>query len=288
MFDRPMEHFGLKARPFEIVADPRFFFASREHEEALARLLYLVNEETMFFGMLTGEIGAGKSITRRVFTQRIDRRRHYVVEFENSSFPFGDLIGRLLSQAGYARVDIPPPHETARLFTAVANLMTALSREQARQLVLLFDEAQDLAPEDLAQIKRLSNLNGEIEGCLTCVLIGQPELRGNIAALPALDQRVSLRFHLPRLGEDEVAPYLRHRLTQAGHAHGNLFHEAAIPDLFAASAGVPREINRIAKLALEGAAAARRNRVDREEIARVISDLRRHQPHPPRGTAFTP
>lgn len=288
MIDRPLEHFGLKARPFEIVTDPRFFYASREHEEALARLLYLVNEESMYFGMLTGEIGSGKSITRRVFTQRIDRRRHYVVEFENSGFSFGELIGRLLTQARYAPADIPAPAETARLYTAVADLMTALAREQGRQLVLLFDEAQDLAPADLAHIKRLSNLNGEIEGHLTCVFIGQPELRAQIAALAPLDQRISLRFHLPHLGEDEIAPYLRHRLIEAGHPDGDLFDPAAIPELFVASGGVPREINRLCKLALDAAAAEKRPRIDQADLSRVIADLRRHQPQAPHRASFAP
>ncbi|MCC5840243.1 MAG: AAA family ATPase [Opitutales bacterium] len=280
MNDRPLEHFGLKARPFEIVTDPRFFYASRAHEEALARLLYLVDQESMYFGMLTGEIGAGKSITRRVFGERINRRRHYVVEFENSAFSFGELIRRLLAKAGYEPAVIPPADEMAALFQAVADLASALGREQGRQLVLLFDEAQDLGRTELEHLKRLSNLNGEIEGRLTCVLIGQPELRAQVAALPALDQRVSLRFHLGQLGEDEVAPYLGNRLRVAGHVDGKLFDEAAVAALYAASGGVPREINRLAKLALDAAASSAKAPIGKDEVARVINDLREHQSLP--------
>jgi len=281
MNDRPLEHFGLKARPFEIVTDPRFFYASRAHEEALARLLYMVDQGSMYFGMLTGEIGAGKSITRRVFGERIERRRHFVVEFENSAFPFGELMRRLLAKAGYEPASLPPADDAAGLFEAVAGLASALGREQGRQLVLLFDEAQDLGRAELEQLKRLSNLNGEIEGRLTCVLIGQPELRTQVAALPALDQRVSLRFHLGQLGEDEVAPYLGNRLRVAGHPDGNLFEEAAVAELFSASRGVPREINRLAKLSLDAAASTGKTPIGKDEVARVINDLREHQSLPP-------
>jgi general secretion pathway protein A len=280
MSDGLLQHFGLLARPFEIVTDARFFFASREHEEALARLLYLVDQESMYFGMLTGEIGAGKSITRKVLTERMDRRRHYVVEFENSGFSFGDLILRLFVKAGYEVGDVPSASDYGGLFDALADFACALQREQGRQLVLLFDEAQDLDKETLESLKRLSNLNGEMECRITMVFIGQPELRSQIAKLPPMDQRISLRFHLPNLSQDELAAYLSHRLRVAGHPSGELFDEATIALLYDSSNGVPRELNRLAKLALDAAAAAKKPSVGAQEVAAVIGDLQRHQSLP--------
>lgn len=278
--DKPLEHFGLKARPFEIVTDPRYFFPSREHDEALSRLLYLVNQESMYFGMLTGEIGSGKSITRKVFAQRIDRNKHHVVEFENSAFSFGELMRQLLTRSGCKHNDLPAPDERAALFEMVAQLSEALHREQDRQLVILFDEAQDLAPPELENLKRLSNLNGEVAGSITIILIGQPELRGQVASLPPLDQRISLRFHLPNLGEDEIENYLRTRLRVAGHADGNLFAEETFAPLYRASRGIPREINRLAKLALDLAAANSQTLVQVDCINQVIADLQRQQAIP--------
>jgi len=275
-----LEHFGLKERPFEIVTDPRFYYASREHREAMARLTYLVNQQSMYFGMLTGEIGSGKSITRKVFTSQIDWQRHYVVEFENSGFSFAELMIQLLVKSGHNRRDFAETPGLGHLFELVTSLITELHRLQRRQLVLIFDEAQDLTEENLLLLKRLSNLNGEIEGSLTIILIGQPELRDEVAGLPPLDQRISLRFHLPNLARDEVPSYLTYRLQVAGHATGTIFSSEAADLMHRASRGVPREINRLGKLSLEAAAAAHYPEVDTQRVESVVEDLRRHQTLP--------
>jgi general secretion pathway protein A len=275
-----LEHFGLKERPFEIVTDPRFYYASREHREAMARLTYLVDQQSMYFGMLTGEIGSGKSITRKVFTSQIDWQRHYVVEFENSGFSFAELMIQLLVKSGHNRRDFSEAPGLGQIFELVTSLITELHRLQRRQLVLILDEAQDLTEENLLLLKRLSNLNGEIEGSLTIILIGQPELRDVVAGLPPLDQRISLRFHLPNLARDEVSSYLTYRLRVAGHATGSIFTPEAADLLHRASRGVPREINRLAKLSLEASAALRNSEVDIQRVESVVEDLRRHQTLP--------
>lgn len=278
--DAHLQHFNLQERPFEVVTDPRFYYASREHCEALARLTYLVDQQSMYFGMLTGEIGSGKSLTRKVFSSQINWQRHYVVEFENSGFSFAELMLHLLVKSGQQRRDLDASAGLARLFEYVAILVTELHRVQRRQLVLIFDEAQDLTEENLLHLKRLSNLNGEMDGRITMILIGQPELRDLVAGLPPLDQRISLRFHLPNLAHDEVDSYLRHRLRVAGHATSDIFTGDAAALLYQASRGVPREINRMAKLSLEAAAAAGLPAVDYAQVHSVVEDLRRHQSLP--------
>ncbi len=275
-----LEHFGLRENPFEIVTDPRLFYASREHREAMARLAYLVDQQSMYFGMLTGEIGSGKSITRKVFTAKIDWQQHYVVELENSGFTFEELMTQVLVKSGQNRRDIGTNGGAARLFGLLTSLATELRRQQGRQLVIVLDEAQDLDPDALRQLKRLSNLNGEIDGRITVVLIGQPELRQNVAELPPLDQRISLRFHLPNLAADEASAYLRHRLEVAGRTDGALFDEDAVGLIYRVTRGVPREINRLAKLSLEAAAARRAPGVDRGQVETIVEDLRRHQSLP--------
>jgi type II secretory pathway predicted ATPase ExeA len=186
----------------------------------------------------------------------------------------------LLVKSGQQRRDIEASGGLARLFEAVTILVTELHRVQKRQLVLIFDEAQDLAEENLLHLKRLSNLNGEIEGRITMVLIGQPELREQAANVPPLDQRISLRFHLPNLARDEVESYLRHRLRVAGHATSDIFTPDAAALLYQASRGVPRDINRIAKLSLESAASSGISFVDHAQVNSVVEDLRRHQSLP--------
>lgn len=275
-----LEHFGLQEHPFEIVTDPRFFYASREHREAMARLSYLVDQQSMYFGMLTGEIGSGKSITRKVFTARIDWQQHHVVELENSGFPFEELMTQVLLKSGQSRRDIGAGTSVARLFGLLTSLATELRRQQGRQLVIVLDEAQDLDTDSLRQLKRLSNLNGEIEGRVTVILIGQPELRQNVAELPPLDQRISLRFHLPNLAADETSAYLSHRLAVAGRTDGSLFDSEAVGLIHRVTRGVPREINRVAKLSLEAAAARRAPRIDHGQVETIVEDLRRHQSLP--------
>ncbi len=275
-----LEHFGLTEKPFEIVTDPRFYYASREHKEAMARLTYLVDQQSMYFGMLTGEIGSGKSITRKVFTSKIDWQKHYVVELENSGFSFDELMSQLLVKSGQSARDVGGAGNTARIFGLLTSLATELHRQQGRQLVIVLDEAQDLSDADLLQLKRLSNLNGEIDGSITIILIGQPELRDQVAQLPPLDQRISLRFHLPNLAHDEIASYLRHRLKVAGHATGDIFTTEAVDLLHRTTRGVPREINRLAKLSLEAAGASRLLEIDLKQTQTIVEDLRRHQSLP--------
>lgn len=274
-----LPHFGLRERPFEVVTDPRFYFASLEHREALARLTYLVDQQTMYFGMLTGDIGCGKSITRRFFTSRIDHTRHCVVEFENSAFDSSELIRQLFVKTRAMR-DLPSDTSTGRLFEYVAAFVSELHRVQQRQLVLVIDEAQDLPRDTLLDLKRLSNLNGEIAGNLTIVLIGQPELRQLVESLPPVDQRISLRFHLLNLSSNEVGAYVEHRLRIAGHPSGKVFTPECYEILFQASRGVPREINRVAKLSLDSAAARRSISVHPADVESVVEDLRRHQSMP--------
>ena len=91
-----LSYWNLRERPFETTWDTRFFFQSRDHDEALERLAFLVEEQTMLFGMLTGEIGCGKTLTRAVFTERLEARKFRVVTQENSAFRFNDLIGSVL------------------------------------------------------------------------------------------------------------------------------------------------------------------------------------------------
>jgi general secretion pathway protein A len=125
--------------------------------------------------------------------------------------------------------------------------------------------------------EQLSNWNGNGVNFLTIILVGQPELREMVAKLPAINQRISLRFHLRPLDLEETGNYLRHRLRVAGHPNGNLFPSDSVDRLFQVSLGIPREINRIAKLALEFAWVKEFSEVNINAVEAVIRDLERHQ-----------
>jgi general secretion pathway protein A len=269
-----LAYWSLQERPFETTWDVRFFFQGRDHDEALSRLGFLVGEQTMLFGMLTGEIGCGKTLTRAVFTDRLDRNRFQVAVQENSAFTFTELIGLILAQLDPTAADLPQT-KLARC-ERLKKLVEKMHGEN-RHLVLIFDEAQEMNPATLNELKLLSNWNGAGVNYLTIVLVGQPELRGLVAKLPPINQRISLRFHLNPLDHDETGNYLRHRLKIAGHPTGDLFPSEAVELAYQVSKGIPREINRIAKLSLEFAWVKDFQRVEIAAVEAVIRDLQRHQ-----------
>jgi general secretion pathway protein A len=268
-----LAYWNLRERPFEPTWDPRFFFQSHDHDEALSRMGFLVGEQTMLFGMLTGEIGCGKTLTRAVFAQRLEPRRFCVVTQENSSFSFTDLLGLVLQE-----LDGDPPNAGRSKYARVERLKKAVARihSEHRHLVLIFDEAQEMAPATLNELKLLTNLNRAGRNYLTIILVGQPELRDLLAKLPAINQRISLRFHINPLCLEDSTRYLQHRLKVAGHPTGDLFPAVAAELAFQASLGVPRELNRIAKLALEFAWVKEYSEVAPAAVEAVVRDLRRH------------
>lgn len=267
-----LSYWNLNERPFEATWDTRFYFQSRDHDEALNRLTFLVEEKTMNMGMLTGEVGCGKTLTRAVFTKRLNPDRYFVITQENSAFCFKDLVGAVLQK-------LDPNGRGQTKFARYERLRSVAEKLHVEQkhLVLVFDEAQEMTPGAMNELKLLTNWNGGGQNFLTIILLGQPELRGMVSRLPAIDQRISLRFHLGPITPTECSAYLRHRLLVAGHAHGELFQAQAVSRIFNTSNGIPREVNRLAKLALEYAWLCEMPCVMETAVDMIIRDLSRHQ-----------
>jgi general secretion pathway protein A len=272
-----LEYWNLSERPFELVTDSRFFFQSQEHREALARLRYLVAERTMYAGLLSGEIGCGKSITGRVFAATLDPAQYAVVVFENAHFRFADHMRQLAREIGVDPARITRARTAAQVYELVRSLLQELGDGHGRHLVLVFDEAQDLRKDTLADLKRLLNFNDDGRGRLTLILLGQPELREHVRVHSPLDQRVSLRFHLAGMQISDCQAYLEHRLKVAGHPTGRLFSIEAHAEIARSTRGVPRELNRIAKLALESARAQNSRSVEVAHVRAVVEDLELHR-----------
>jgi general secretion pathway protein A len=268
-----LPYWNLRESPFETTWDTRFFFQGREHDEALSRLTFVAAEQTMLMGMLTGEVGCGKTLTRAVFAERLESRRFKVVVQENSAFGFSDLLSCVLRS-----LDGNTDEGGKSKFARYERFQSALERIHAenRHLILIFDEAQEMSPKTLNELKLLTNLNGAGKHYLTVILVGQPELRTLVAGLPAINQRITLRFHLNSLRLEDAAEYFRHRLKVAGHLTGELFPDDAVERAFQASLGVPRELNRIAKLSLEYAWLKEYSQVNLAAVDAVVRDLERH------------
>ena len=264
------------APPFDNTRDTRYFFASAGHAEALSRLLFLAEDRNMGMGLLTGEIGSGKTMLRTVLHARLSPETHVRVSIENSLLGFDDLLLEILSQIQGQRLRAGDYPDRYSRLAAFKRLLTEQIAGHGRHLVILLDEAQQLDLPCLDAVKGLTNIASERQNFLTVILIGQPELRERLRHLPQVDQRVSLRFHLAALTADETREYVRHRLGVAGYQGELPFDPQALDALFRASRGIPREVNRICKIALEMVLAQGLGRFTVPAIATVIDDLRSH------------
>jgi general secretion pathway protein A len=273
-----LEHWQFKDKPFEEVCDTRFFFESEDHREALDRMLYVVNDRNMNMGLLTGEIGSGKTITKNVLADSLPRESFEIVSFEDSSFDYLDLlfdsIRRISLQGPRSQTPLPPRNDKYLLMQAFKQQLEALFYEERKHLVLVFDEAQQIEDGVLDEIKNLTNLSSPSESFLTIFFVGQPELREKVKRLRQVDQRVFLRFHLNNLDYSGTLGYIRHRLHVAGREHDSVFTGPALELIFRFTGGVPREINRVCKLALNFGFAQGVPVLGPEEVQIIIDDLR--------------
>ncbi len=236
--------YGLKARPFSKTPDPKFLFLSRNHEEALARLQYAVEEKELI--MLTGEVGCGKTTLTRALMDMLDDRYRIIT-----------IINPVLSPAQFLRtvakrmeIDIPSIYK-ADLFDAICEKVYR-DHESGATHVIIIDEAQLIPSKDtFEEIRLLTNFQLDDTNLLSLILVGQTDLRRRLnhkAYLP-LRQRIGLFFHLGPLAEGEIKGYVRHRLKMSGR-EDILFTDEALGVLYRLSGGIPRVINSIATSAL--------------------------------------
>ena len=245
--------------PFAHAFDERVFFPSAAHTEAVARLEYAVGSRAQF-AVLTGELGSGKTFVWEMLTRQAPREKHAFVTFPSPPRMFGELVATVLRALGRSP-------EAGGSWRPLERALNSLPRTR-RALALVMDEAQELTREFLLELRNMTNLS---PCSLTVLLVGQPELRAKLKSLPQVDSRVGLRYHLGYLGPEEVAPYVRHRLSVSG-ARAE-FDDAACAALAGCTCCSPREINFFAGLALARAGADERNVVTCEDVEAVAADV---------------
>ena len=266
--------FGLKQKPFSIAPDPRYLFMSERHREALAHLLYGVQGGGGFV-LLTGEIGAGKTTVCRCFLEQIPPRCNVAYIF-NPKLSALELLVTVCHEFGIKFPPLTASGTPPTLKHYVDGLNEYLLRTHAvgQNNVLIIDEAQNLAPDVLEQLRLLTNLETSERKLLQIVMIGQPELRGMLARpeLEQLAQRVIARYHLDALSEKETSQYIAHRLAVAGLKGAVPFDSGALRRIHQLARGIPRRINLLCDRSLLGAYATGKARVDR-----VIVDKAGHE-----------
>jgi general secretion pathway protein A len=280
------KYFGLKEPSFSIAPDPHYLFLSEQHKEALAHLLYGAGENGGFV-LLTGEVGTGKTTVCRAFLEQLPEGVD-VALIVNPAMTANEL---LLNCCDEFRIPVPEGERSVKFLVDRLNEYLLAAHARGRRPVLMIDEAQNLRPKVLEQIRLLTNLETTKDKLLQIFLIGQPELRRMLGreGLRQLDQRITARFHLRPLNAAGTAEYIRHRVAVAG-VDRPLFTAAAIRRIHQLSGGVPRVINILCDRALLGACVSRVSQVTPRVVTRAAREVRgegvRTAPPPPARPAF--
>lgn len=260
--------YNLKERPFNVTSDPNFFYLSRKHKDAFSHLMYGVSQRKGIL-VLTGEIGTGKTTLCRYFLNQLGNGVKTALIL-NPHFSDIQLIEAIVRDFGISS-------KAKNRLSLISDLNRFLIRESelGNNVMLIIDEAQNLKPQTLEQIRLLSNLETEKDKLLQILLVGQPELNARLALyeLRQLQQRVMVRYHITSLEKDEIRDYINFRLDVAG-AQGKIkFTDEAIGMIFNFSGGTPRVINIICDRSLLAGFVAETNTIDMNIMHKCLNEL---------------
>lgn len=234
-----LDHFGFEHEPFNITPDSRFLFSSKRHSEAMASLLYGIEQRKGFIA-LTGEIGAGKTTICRTLLKELQRDDIRLALIFNPQLNDLELLQAICKEYG-----IPAKSESKRELLDMLNEFLLSQYELGNNCVLVIDESQRLSPDALEQVRLISNLELETTKLIQIALVGQPELDDmlHLPELEQLNQRITVRCHIDPLDFEEMRDYIRHRVQVAGGKNELPFDKKALKLIYGHSGGVPRKIN---------------------------------------------
>jgi type II secretory pathway predicted ATPase ExeA len=268
MIETLQAHYGFTVLPFTAAIPVPGLFGSAAHNEAVARLRWLISARGL--GVLTGEVGSGKTVAVRAAVDGLDASRNTLIYLANPQIGTRGIHGAIAAALGQT-----PRFHHATLIPQVSAALAAEADERNRHVILALDEAHLLTHEQLEAVRMLTNHDLDSRSPLTILLIGQPTLRRRLRVgdMAALDQRIALRYHIPApaLTAQETSGYLRAHLSLAGRSD-TLFSDDAVRAIHGHARGLPRAINRLAITALLAAYAAGKTIVDESSARTAITE----------------
>jgi len=266
--------FDLNENPFNLTPNPRYLFLSPQHREALNHLIYGINERKGFI-VITGGIGTGKTTICRALLSALDQSIDTALIF-NSFISDNELLQTINQEFG---ISLFLGRETKKRYIDALNEFLLKNFASGRNAVILIDEAQNLSLSVLEQIRMLSNLETEREKLLQIVLFAQPELQDLLStpSLRQLNERITVRYEIEPLNQEQVQDYIEYRLEVARGSNGNIsFSQGSYKTVFEYSKGIPRRINAICDRALLIAYTRDTYSIDKKVVRQAVDDIGRN------------
>jgi general secretion pathway protein A len=261
--------YQFKKSPFRITPDPEFLYVSPSHMEAVASIVFGVEQRKGFI-VVVGEVGVGKTTILRRYLARLGSRRLSTAYVFNANVGFKDLLDTICRELGVT----DKPDDVAGMVNRLHQLVIEEYR-QRRNVVIVIDEAQNMPIETLENLRVLSNLDTSTDKLVQIVLLGQPELADTLdrADLRQLKQRVAVRCTLSPYTDEESQAYIEHRLHTAGSSTSSVFTPSALRAIIKYGQGIPRRINVVCDSALVTGLGYQAKPVTAAVVREVIRDL---------------
>jgi len=267
VIEKLQSHYGFSRTPFGRGLAPQMLHRHGAHAEAVARIGWCISERGL--GVITGEVGAGKTVAVRAALTTLDSSRHTIIYLGNPAVGGRGLYGCIVTALGAT-----PRFHKAALIPQTTDLLAAEEHERGRTTILVLDEAHLLTADQLEELRLLTNADMDSHSPFACLLVGQPTLRRRIklGTFAALDQRITLRYAMAGMTDTETAGYLTHHLKLAGRSD-TLFSDDAITLIHQVSRGLPRAVNNLAIQALVAAYATNKSIVDESSARAAVAEV---------------
>lgn len=264
-------YWKLNRKPFENTPDPDFLYHSKQHEEALLRLLYAIQEKKGA-AMLTGVFGCGKTLLGQSILTEISEDRYKLVNIANPQLDAVELVMAIATRLGAQNFPVKKTEVLTNMVLDSINNALLNNMRDGKETIIIIDEAHLIQdPVIFEQLRLLLNFQLKDAFLLTLLLFGQPELREKILANKQLEQRIPVRCHLDKLTLEDAKGYILHRLQIAGRAD-NFFSDGAIRLIHEHSGGIPRRINNLCDMCLFSGYTYDKDKIDEELVKREIKE----------------